>query len=135
MKRNEVACSVGFVSCLAFMLTIFLYSGSAFGADVRVPDDYGTVRSAIENCASGDSVKVRSGKFIESNTLSGHKAVVFSGGWDDDFSDSEGHASALGALTLASGAMTVYNLELDGLKSEPSLTLMVAAGTDSIEMA
>ena len=108
---------------------------SVSGQEIEVPGDYSTIQSAIDAAASGDVIKVTYGKYVESLTLAASKGVAISGGWDAGYSEKNGIATILGALTLRKGILEVDGLCIAGQKKAPFLALMTASGTQEVRMA
>jgi len=104
------------VSLLTLAMILPLGSGRAEGAEILVPDDYGSIQNAIYAAASGDTITVRAGVYKENVDFAG-KAVTVRGISGPSrtaidgkkvrsavtFSSGEGPGSILEGFTLTNG--------------------------------
>ena len=124
----------------AFSLQIFYFVSAvglqfAFGAELKVPEEYPDIQSAVDASIDGDVIKICNGKYIGDLSLLEPKIIAILGGWDATYVNNEGVTTVMGPLTLSDGTLVVNDLALAGRKNEPSLVLMTAAGTEKIKMA
>ena len=110
-----------------FIGLVFLVSGSAFGATIKVPADYPTIQKAIDAAIVGDTVFVSSGTYIGPIYFNGKKITVRSESGPNvtfidgrvDFYNFETEESVLEGFTtwgsdISSSSPTIKNCKLKG---------------------
>ena len=120
---------------VAFICTALLFSGLSKAAEIKVPEDYPTIQSAIDNAIHGDKIKIVYGSYGEYLRLADAKTVDLSCGWDPEYANDRGESTIFGALELNSGTMVVDSLTISKPLTTPTLVLMVATDTDKVQMA
>ena len=120
---------------VAFICAALLCSGLSNAAEIRVPADYPTIQSAIDNAIHGDKIKIVYGSYGEYLRLADAKTVDLSCGWDPEYANDGGKSTIFGALELNSGTMVVDSLTISKPLTTPTLVLMVATDTDKVQMA
>lgn len=98
---------------------LILFTRSAFGATIYVPDDYVTIQGAIDASASGDIVIVRPGTYVENidfvgktitvQSEQGAASTVIDGNQAGSVVTIQNSGSKLDGFTITNGSGTFYS--------------------------